>query len=151
MNTLQKEAPRPIEIGRACIDQNYRTRRILFLLWAGLAKYMTRFEKRYLFGCCSLTGTDPRLGLGALRHLEVAGHMHPDLHVSPLPGLECRSGDGEPLPFGKKDLPKLFGTYLRSGALACGPPAIDRQFKTIDFLVVLDVEAMDRDLFGKFF
>ena len=41
------------------------------------------------------------------------------------------------------ELPSLFRTYLRYGTLVCGPPAIDREFKTIDFLVLLDSEALD--------
>ena len=41
------------------------------------------------------------------------------------------------------DLPPLFRTYLRYGAQVCGPPAIDREFKTIDFFVLLDIEDLD--------
>ena len=36
-------------------------------------------------------------------------------------------------------LPSLFHTYLRYGARVCGGPAIDREFGTSDFLVLLDV------------
>ncbi len=43
-----------VEIGRACIDRNHRNARVLFLLWRGLALYLTRMKKRYMFGCCSL-------------------------------------------------------------------------------------------------
>jgi putative hemolysin len=31
---------------------------------------------------------------------------------------------------------------LSVGAKVCGPPALDRQFKTIDFLTLLDLEAL---------
>ena len=34
--------------------------------------------------------------------------------------------------------PKLLRAYLSVGAKICGPPAIDREFKTIDFLTILD-------------
>jgi putative hemolysin len=36
----------------------------------------------------------------------------------------------------------LLRAYLHLGAWICGPPAIDREFGTIDFLTVLDFEAM---------
>jgi putative hemolysin len=39
--------------------------------------------------------------------------------------------------------PALFQSYLNLGAKVCGGPALDRLFKTIDFLVVLDIEALD--------
>ena len=34
-------------------------------------------------------------------------------------------------------IPKLLRAYLAVGAKICGPPALDRQFKTIDFLTWL--------------
>jgi len=39
-------------------------------------------------------------------------------------------------------LPKLLRTYLAIGAKICGPPAIDREFKTIDFLTLIDLETL---------
>ena len=50
-------------------------------------------------------------------------------------------------------VPRLFQIYLRYGAKVCGPPALDRRFKTIDFLVMFDVFEMDgptrKIFFGK--
>ena len=39
-------------------------------------------------------------------------------------------------------VPKLLRTYLAIGARICGPPAIDLEFKTIDFLTLLDLERL---------
>ena len=39
-------------------------------------------------------------------------------------------------------IPKLLGAYLSLGAKICGPPALDPVFKTIDFLTMLDLEAL---------
>jgi len=36
--------------------------------------------------------------------------------------------------------PRLLRTYLEPSAKICGPPAIDREFKTIDFRTLLDLE-----------
>ena len=38
--------------------------------------------------------------------------------------------------------PKLLRAYLSIGANICGRPALDREFKTIDFLTLLDLESM---------
>ena len=38
--------------------------------------------------------------------------------------------------------PKLLRAYLAIGANICGPPAIDREFGTIDFLTLLDLRAL---------
>ena len=131
-----------VEVGRACIARAHRNRAVLFLLWRGLAQYMETNQLRYLFGCCSLTSQDPAEGLHALAHLRRQGQLHPTVQVPPLPGFECSPPSGYEDPEGPYSLPILFRTYLRYGALVCGSPAIDREFKTIDFFVLFDLEAL---------
>jgi putative hemolysin len=132
-----------VELGRACVAREHRNTRVLYLLWKGIAAYMTHAEKRYLFGCCSLTSGDPRDGESAARRLEAGGHAHHDLRAPARPGFECVADD-ERADLGRPArLPRLFDTYLRFGAKVCSPPAIDRAFGTIDFLVVFDAAEMD--------
>jgi putative hemolysin len=38
--------------------------------------------------------------------------------------------------------PKLLRAYLSLGAYICGRPALDREFRTIDFLTLLDLESI---------
>jgi putative hemolysin len=137
-----------VEIGRACIVREHRGRQVLFLLWKGLAAYLVHFGKRYLFGCCSLTSQNPEVGLALHRQLGEWGKLHSELRVDPRPGQECRTGSVAGLAV---ELPQLFATYLRYGALVCGPPAIDRAFKTIDYFVLLDTNALDPRTFRTFF
>jgi putative hemolysin len=127
---------RSVELGRACIAREHRNGSVLFALWRGLAAFLERSRKRHLFGCCSLSSQDLAEGRRMQRFLERHDHMHPDLRVAPLDGLGC--GEAGPRDDRAVRVPQLFRTYLRFGAKACGPPAIDRAFKTIDFLVILD-------------
>jgi putative hemolysin len=39
-------------------------------------------------------------------------------------------------------IPKLLRAYLTLGAKICGPPAMDKNFKTLDFLTLLDMKTM---------
>jgi putative hemolysin len=39
------------------------------------------------------------------------------------------------------DIPRLLSAYLALGAAICGPPAIDREFGTIDFLTWIDTRS----------
>ena len=39
-------------------------------------------------------------------------------------------------------IPKLLRAYLTMGAKICGAPALDREFQTIDFLTLLDLESL---------
>ena len=131
-----------VELGRACVAQSHRNTQVLFLLWKGLAAYVAFNRKRYLFGCCSLTSQDEAEGRRVFESLKRGGHLHPALSVPPRPGLECLR-DGPMIGEAEEvKIPKLFRIYLRFGARACGPPAIDRMFKTIDFLVLFDVQEM---------
>jgi putative hemolysin len=139
-----------VEIGRACVAREHRNTHVLFLLWRGLAAYLRQNRKRYFFGCCSLPGADAREGLRVLKLLEREGHMHPTFYVPPRAGFECEDG-GEGAGGGEPSVPKLFRSYLRFGAKVCGPPALDRAFKTTDFFVVFDAGEMDAKTRGLFF
>lgn len=127
-----------VELGRACVAREHRNGRVLWLLWRGLAAYARFHGKRFFFGCSSLTGDDPALGLAAWRWLDERGHMHPRHRVEPLEDYRCRAGEAE---IGARTvaIPKLFATYLRYGAHLLGPPALDREFRTLDFLTLLDL------------
>jgi len=134
-----------LEIGRACIAREHRNTRVLFLLWKGLTAYAREMHKRYLFGCCSLTSQNPVDGLKAERLLQRENHFHSDFYLFPRANYDCRAENFSadyniPENF---ELPKLFRTYLRFGANVCSQPAIDRDFKTIDFFVIFDLAAMD--------
>ncbi len=141
-----------VELGRACIALDHRNTQVLFLLWKGLARYMASTSQRYLFGCCSLTSQDPEEGWAVMRLLEERGQLHSEVSTVPRSEFECtRLAGAAPWPRSAVKIPKLFRIYLRHGALVCGPPAIDRRFKTIDFLVIFDVATMDVRRFRTFF
>ncbi|MFY9556107.1 MAG: GNAT family N-acyltransferase [Blastocatellia bacterium] len=140
-----------VELGRACVAGDYRNTQVLFLLWKGLAAYVAHNRKRYLFGCCSITSQQPLDGLRVMGLLEQAGNIHPSLRSAPRPGFECVADAERRSRVSEASIPKLFRTYLRFGAKVCGPPAIDRRFKTIDFLVLFDVFEMDAQLRQMFF
>lgn len=131
-----------MEVGRACVARSHRSKHVLFLLWKGLAMYVSHNQLRYLFGCCSLTSQEPRDGWATMRFLERQGHLHSSLGVTPLERCVLEPWTPSEADVAAVDLPVLFRTYLRYGSKVCGNPAIDRDFKTIDYLVVLDVETL---------
>ena len=46
-------------------------------------------------------------------------------------------------------LPSLIKGYLRLGAVVCGPPALDREFGTADFLLLLDMRKLSADYLSR--
>src|SRR4029079_18828429 len=101
-----------VELGRASIAKANRNTQALFLLWKGLAAYLSHNRKRYLFGCCSLTSQDEREGLRVLKLLEQNGHLSESLRASAREGFECAAEDSMTDSDGKEaTIPKLFRTY----------------------------------------
>lgn len=133
-----------VEVGRACIAVEHRLKPVLFLLWKGLALYMAHNQKRFLFGPCSLTSQDPWEGKRVLDYLERKNLVRKDVEVRAMPGYECIWEGTDPAPEKAEriELPPLFDIYLRYAGRTCGPPVIDRRFKTIDFFILFDVDAL---------
>lgn len=137
---------RSVELGRACISRTHRNGRVLMLLWKGIWQYLNIHEKRYLFGCCSLDSQDPLDGLRLFRYLQIEGHVHPHFQITPKAGFTCLCIQPRHVTIPIPKPPMIMEMYFRYTALICSYPAIDRDFKTIDFLVMLDVQNLNEDL-----
>lgn len=145
-----------VEIGRAAVDARHRSGRVLRLLWKGLARYLSWNSKRFLFGCCSIDGTDPRVAYDTWRVLHARNVLHDRILVRPRPDVRALADDGRARPLIdaaslSSPLPPLFDGYLALGARVCGAPAIDRSFGTTDYLVLLDIEEMPAHAARTFF
>lgn len=126
-----------VELGRACVHRDHRNLPVLGLLWRGIADFSRDHNARYLVGCSSLTSQDPSVGVAAYAMLAPNYLVAPAFRTTPMPGYGC--GNVPPAAEPPK-IPKLLRAYLSLGARICGPPAVDREFKTIDFLTLLDLE-----------
>ncbi len=140
-----------VETGRACVDKQHRNGRVLTLLWKGLALYLVWNHKRHMFGCCSLTSQDPQVARATYEFLAQTRMIHPSFLVRPRQGFECYpSGFTADVDVSVK-VPPLFAGYLKLGSRICGEPALDRDFKTIDFLTWFDAERLDPAVKRTFF
>lgn len=127
-----------VELGRACIHREYRSFEVLNLLWRGIAQYAVGRGCRYLIGCSSVTTQDTQLGSAIYYRLNDF-LVEPELRTVPTPefAFELAQDTGQ-----RAQPPRLLRAYLTVGARIGGPPALDRDFKTIDFLTLLDLERM---------
>jgi len=130
-----------VEIGRACIRTDHRSLGVLYLLWKGLGHFARVNGKRFLFGCCSLTGQDEYEGRALESYLAGRGLLHTDILIPALPSHRCSQVSSSTNRTAKP--PRLMRAYLSLGATICSPPAIDRKFKTIDFLAIMDLSLLD--------
>jgi putative hemolysin len=134
-----------VEVGRACVDIRHRSGRVLRLLWQGIARYLQWNSTRYVFGCCSIAGVDPVHAASTWKALHDRHALHADIFVRPHAAARALADDGRTVSstMSAALLPPLFDGYLSLGARVCSAPALDHAFGTTDYLVMLDVEAMD--------
>jgi putative hemolysin len=126
-----------LELGRACVHTDYRNTAVLHMLWKGIVRYALSSKARYLLGCSSVGSQDEAAGMALYEQLREKYLIEPVLRTNPWPRFRCRmENKATPAPA----TPRLFRAYLDVSARLCGPPAIDREFKTIDFLTLIDLQ-----------
>jgi len=137
-----------LELGRACVHQDYRNTTALSLLWKGIASYATLCQARYLIGCSSLNSQDENAGLALYDALRDKYLVESEFRTEPHEPFRCKQtvySLNPPRP------PRLFRSYLEISARICGPPAIDRDFHTIDFLTLVDLHRIPDRVRSRFF
>jgi putative hemolysin len=137
-----------VELGRACVHRQHRNLVVLGLLWKGIAEYATERGARYLIGCSSLTSQNPAEGASAYSELCRKNLVATPFRTRPLAAYECQL---DAVTEEKAPIPKLLRAYMSLGAKICGPPALDRQFGTIDFLTLLDIASLSPQTRERFF
>lgn len=137
---LDHVASKVIEAGRSCVSEEYRNGSVIGMLWAGIAEIMNRSKAKYLIGCVSLDTTDSNIGWELYRRLADEGKLSEKVKAVPLPKYVLPASSG--LSRGDIQLPPLFKGYLRLGCKICGEPVLDRDFETIDFLILIDTAIM---------
>ncbi|HST74591.1 MAG TPA: GNAT family N-acyltransferase [Acetobacteraceae bacterium] len=135
---------RVLELGRSCVDEAYRGRAAMQLLWRGIAAYVFYHQIDLMFGCASLPGTDPDALAQELTYLYQNHLAPPALRPRALPhryidmrrmdpdGIDSRRALGQ--------LPPLIKGYLRLGGFVGDGAVIDPQFNTIDVAVVVKTD-----------
>jgi putative hemolysin len=126
-----------LELGRACVHQDHRNQTVVGILWRGLALYARNCGSRFFLGCSSLTSQNPDEGAAVYHHLTPKYLVDEPFRTVPMANFafELRRVPGVPV-----KVPRLMAAYLAVGCRICGAPAIDREFKTIDFLTLCDFE-----------
>lgn len=150
-----------LELGRACIDREYRSGVVIALLWRGIAEYISLTNTKVLFGCGSIKTMEPlEIGL-VTKHLNDSGSLTFDYGVAPTKKYRVKQLnqvleyiDAHPFAYNKEEvaalIPALFMSYLKMGAKLCGEPALDREFHCIDFLTMVKMEELEPSIREKF-
>ena len=132
-----------LELGRACIDKEYRKGSAIHLIWKGLGRYAKHTGADYMFGCTSIKSPSKIL----LRQtLQTLGESFAESDFNIKAKLKFRffiekykQLDG----FEASDLiPPLLSSYLAAGAKVYGEPAYDRDFRCFDVFTCLNLKKL---------
>jgi putative hemolysin len=135
---------RILELGRSCVDNGYRNRSVMQLLWRGIAAYVFLHKIELMFGCASLPGIDPDALAPELTYLYY-NHLAPAaIRPRALPHryIEMRRLERDEIDAraALTRLPPLIKGYLRLGGFVGDGAVIDPQFNTTDVAVVVQTD-----------
>ena len=136
LSPLSITSGRVMEIGRTCVDPQYRTGATIGTLWAGLAKFMENNRFSYLMGCASISMNDGGAQAHKIMMQLRAGFLTPEsLRINarrPLPPPPIEPS------IAPIKMPPLLKAYLRLGAQIGGEPYWDEDFNTADVFIWLE-------------
>lgn len=146
LSVLKASGRRLLELGRSCVDAEYRGGTAMFHLWSGLARYVADHDIDILFGVASFHGTD----IGALKQaLSFLYHNHlapEDVrvravadHFQPMDLLPPDQIDRKEAVL---QIPALIKGYLRLGGTVGDGAFIDHAFNTTDVCLIMDTARM---------
>jgi putative hemolysin len=144
-----------LEMGRGCTHADYRNGRTMDLLWQGLAKYITMTKTRYLFGCSSVTTSDPKVMFSMLKGIQNRDELKLDYNIHPVPKYTWPDDKkileaSAPMEGFSKQLPPLLRSYLNAGSFVYGMPAWDADFNCFDLFTILDLTALDKRFYARY-
>lgn len=126
-----------LEIGRTCVDPDYRGSAVLTTLWSALVQYALEGQFNYLIGCASVTPGPSGFAVDAVyRNIDAKNIAPSSIQVSPtipIPEeLRCERDES--------GIPPLLKAYFRFGAVVCGEPFWDEDFNCMDLFVLLPLD-----------
>ncbi len=135
--------PRAVELGRSCVDADWRLGGVVMAMWTALGAYMIQHELDTMIGCASIGlagGTQPAIALWQqLRRT----HLAPaPWQVSPRCPVRIDQGSSACVIGLAPEMPPLIKGYLRCGARVLGPPSLDVAFNTVDLPMMLRLADM---------
>ena len=129
-----------MEIGRTCVDQEFRSGSGLAHLWGFIADYMEKENIDFMMGCCSIPAEDGYLQANASMNYLRDGYMTPEsMRVYPkvpVPAVAMESDN-------RVQPPSLLRAYLRLGVRICGELCLDEAFGVADAMILLRRQDMN--------
>lgn len=135
-----------LEVGRSCVDQAFRNRAVMQLLWRGIGAYVARFNIGLMFGCASFHGTDPKehaMALSYLHHYHLAPeNLCPSALKDRFINMNLMPKEAVNVKAAFALLPALIKGYLRLNGYIGRGAVIDPEYNTTDVSIVVKTDRL---------
>ncbi len=139
---------RIMELGRSCVDKDYRRGTAMHLMWNGLTDYVLSHDIEIMFGVASFPGNDPHVYAQALSFLHHTRLAPEDIRVKAqadhFQPLDLLPADKVIETEARKQIPALIKAYLRLGGFIGEGAYIDEDFNTVDVCLLVDTARMSQ-------
>jgi len=128
------------EVGRACIEEEHRSGRVLFLLWKGFAGYLKAFNKRYLLGSLGIPATTAEEAKSIYKTYQDNGVIHSEYQVSAKQAYQQSLSEDNISKKEQFEGPGLLQNYLSIGCDIISKPAYHQELELLYVMIFLDIE-----------
>lgn len=135
-----------MELGRSCVEQQYRTRPVIQMLWQGIGAFIAAKDIELMFGCASFHGVNVKEHQHALSYL-YHHHLAPaeirpkalpahyvDMNLMPKEDVVPRAAINA--------LPPLIKGYLRLNGMVGDGAVLDYAYNTCDVSIIVKTDQL---------
>jgi putative hemolysin len=130
-----------LELGRSCVDKNYRNGKTMQLLWTFIAQYVNKYDIKIMFGCASFPGVNAEVHKTALSYLYhrylAPSKIRPKALKDRFIDMQDTVNQEKNFKLFLNSIPPLIKGYIRLGAFVGDGAVIDYDFNTTDVCIVL--------------
>lgn len=135
-----------LELGRSCVEQPYRTKPVIQLLWSGIGSFIASNNIKLMFGCASFHGVnvnEHKHALSYLYHYHLApeairpralDEQYVNMNLMPKEEVVPRAAIAA--------LPTLIKGYLRLNGFVGDGAVLDFAYNTCDVSIVVQTESI---------
>lgn len=142
-----------LELGRSCVDEAYRNRATMTLLWRGNAAYVLHYDVPIMFGCASFPGADPAqhaLPLAYLYHFHLAPEkLRPVALAKRFVSMNTMPKEDVDQRAALREVPPLIKGYLRLGGFIGDGAVVDNQWDSVDVSIVVKTDLVTQKYMDK--
>lgn len=154
LGPLKRFPGQVLELGRSCVEQEYRTRPALQLLWSGIGSFVAAKDIALMFGCASLYGAEVEKHKYALSFLYHA-HLAPaGIRPRALPERYIRMDWIPKEQISTKEairlMPPLIKGYLRLNGYVGDGAVLDLDYNTTDVAIVVQTDQIKEKYVQRF-